>query len=48
MRFARPVAERFRGRVVLRPERPMGRRDVDRMVAAFFAPRLGQNDSLRL
>jgi hypothetical protein len=48
MSFAPPVAEPFRGRLVLRRERPMGRRDVDRIVAAFFAPRLAHDNKLRL
>jgi hypothetical protein len=46
--FESPRPERFRGRVVLRPERPMGRRDVARLVAAFYVPWVAEDDTLRL
>jgi hypothetical protein len=42
-----PEHQRYRGRVAMRPERPMGRHDVDVLVAAFWRPRAKQDDRLR-
>jgi hypothetical protein len=47
-KFEFPGPGRLRGRVALRPERPFGRRDVDRLVAGFFVPRAAHDDTLRL
>jgi hypothetical protein len=42
--LAAPEPQRYRGRVAVRPERPMGRRDVNLLVAAFWRPRATQDD----
>jgi hypothetical protein len=39
--------QRYRGRVAMRPERPMGRHDANVLVAAFWRPRANQDDRLR-
>jgi hypothetical protein len=39
-----PEHPRYRGRVAMRPERPMGRHDVELLVAAFWRPHATQDD----